>query len=344
MTKENSRDASFADAAHGRSANFAYPLISEVPGGDFAGVSVSGIRKQAGTIDLLNGVSFDVPPGECFGILGENGSGKTTLLRVITGLAFPSAGTVTISGHDPHADPVGALGNMSALIGIPAFYPYLGAYDNLRLFWRENCPPDRARIMAALEVVGLANESGKKVGAFSRGMLQRLGVALVVMQDRPLAVFDEPTQGVDVVWVEKLAGIFREMAAKGKALLITSHDFDFITGLCGNILILDKGIPAYRGSLNEIVEFPYYFHLRVTPLEKAAEVLKRLGYVHKAIRLGDSFELTMKDSMVSALIAALVDAGCEVHECACRRYSISDLIAQRRASGPSGGAEPPYAI
>lgn len=337
MTKADNRVVSFTDAAaaRGRFLKYSFPSISEVPAGNFGGVRVDGICKRAGAVALLKDVSLEVGAGECVGILGENGSGKTTLLRLITGLAFPSAGTVTISGRDPHTDPVGALGNMSALIGIPAFYPYLGAFDNLRLFWRENRPPDRARIMAALEIVGLANESGKKVEDFSRGMLQRLGVALVVMQDRPLAVFDEPTQGVDVVWVEKLAGIFREMAAKGKALLITSHDFDFITGLCEKILILDKGISAYQGPLNEIVEFPYYFHLRVTPREKAVELLKQLEYVHKALRIGDSFELTLKDSMASALIATLVEAGCEVHECACRRYSISDLVAQRRSSGLS---------
>lgn len=331
MTESDKHVVSFAKAAAMRGRTIGNPLISEAGGSGFSGIRVDGLGKQVGQANLLADVTFEASPGSCFGILGENGSGKTTLLRLIAGLAFPTAGSVMVSGKNPHTETVAALGMISGLIGIPAFHPHMNAHDNLGLFWDGDNRADTQRIMGALDMVGLAEEAGKKVGDFSRGMLQRLGVALIIMQDRPLVVLDEPTQGVDVLWADKLAAIFREMAGKGKLLLITSHDFDFITGLCGHVLILDGGRTAYQGRLKDIAEFPYYFHLRAAPEEKTLEVVNRLDFVHRVARVGDALELTLKAEETSALVAALVAAGCQVHECALRHYSVADLIAQRRA-------------
>ncbi|MBI5637143.1 MAG: ABC transporter ATP-binding protein [Nitrospinae bacterium] len=333
MTEPDNQVVSFAKAAamRGRTLKIGNPLISEVNAAGFSGIRVESLGKQVGQANLLADVTFEASPGSCFGILGENGSGKTTLLRLITGLAFPTAGAVTVSGKNPHTDTVGALGMISGLIGIPAFHPHMNAHDNLGLFWDGDSAADTQRIMGALHTVGLADEAEKKVGDYSRGMLQRLGVALVIMQDRPLVVLDEPTQGVDVVWAEKLSALFREMAEKGKLLLITSHDFDFITGLCGHVLILDGGRTAYQGRLKDIAEFPYYFHLRAEPSEKTLEVVKRLDFVHRAARVGEALELTLKAENTNMLVAELVAAGCQIHECALRHYSVADLIAQRRA-------------
>lgn len=333
MAESENHVVSFAKAAamRGRTLKIGNPLISEVSAGDFSGIHVKDLGKQVGKINLLAEVTFEASPGSCFGILGENGSGKTTLLRLIAGLAFPTAGYVTVSGKNPHTDTVAALGKISGLIGIPAFHPHINARDNLGLFWDGDRAADAQRVMRVLDMVGLADEAGKKVGDYSRGMLQRLGVALVIMQDRPLVILDEPTQGVDVVWAEKLSVIFREMAEKGKLLLITSHDFDFITGLCGHILILDGGRTAYQGRLKDIAEFPYYFHVRAEPREKTLEIVKQLNFVHRAARVGEALELTLKAENTNALVAALVAAGCKVHECALRHYSVADLIAQRRA-------------
>lgn len=292
-------------------------------------IIVREIGKTVGGTPLLSGISLEVAPGECFGILGENGSGKTTLLRIITGLIAPSVGDVLVAGNSPHSHPALALGKMGVLIGIPAFYPNIGAFANLRLFWDGPSGAGEAHIMNALSAVGLADEREKKVGAFSRGMLQRLGVAHACMHQRPYIILDEPTQGVDDYWIARLISLFQDMVRAGKSFIITSHDYDFVTKLCSRVLILSEGRTAYLGELKMIAEYPYYYHLRCAPVEKTAAVLARLDYIHKCIRNIDSFYLTLPSERAPELVNELVSEGCHVHECARKHYSVADLIRQR---------------
>ncbi len=292
-------------------------------------LEVRGVGKTIGTTPVLGGVSFEVGRGECFCVLGENGSGKTTLLRIITGLVAPTEGMVLLEGISPHEDPVASLARMGALIGIPAFYPNISAYENLRLFWDGPLKAADTHIMNALSAVGLADEKKKKVGVFSRGMLQRLGIAHACMHQRPYIILDEPTQGVDEYWTAKMRDLFRDMINTGKAFIITSHDFEFVMNLCSHVLILAEGRPAYVGDLKAIAEYPYYFHLRCSPADKAETVFTQVDYIHKRIRSGDEFYLTLPDGRASELVKALVTAGCRVHECAKKHYSIADLIRQR---------------
>ncbi len=295
-------------------------------GGDSRKVYVRQISKNIGSSSLLSNISLEVGPGECFGILGENGSGKTTLLRVMTGLVLPSSGEVSIMGYNPHEDPVGALSHISALIGIPALYPNMSAYENLDIF---SDLPDKKRAIDALANVGLVDERHKKVGAYSRGMLQRLGIALALLHERPFIMLDEPTQGVDDVWIGKLGVLFREKLKNGQALIITSHDFDFVMDLCSQVMILDSGENVYAGNLKEVAEFPYFFQLVCDPRDKAERVMKKVGYVHRCVSTPKHFELTIEKEKVSDLVDALVSAGCNVHEFAMKHYTLSDLARQR---------------
>lgn len=296
---------------------------------DVACLEMRGVGKTIGTTPVLVDVSFKVGRGECFGVLGENGSGKTTLLRVMTGLVAPTDGIALVEGSSPHQDPVTSLARMGALIGIPAFYPNISAYENLCLFW--DGPPRAVdiHVMNALSAVGLADERNKKVGAFSRGMLQRLGIAHACMHQRPYIILDEPTQGVDEFWTAKLRDLFHDMLHAGKSFIITSHDFDFVMSLCSRVLILAEGRAIYVGDLKAIAEYPYYFYLRCSQIDRAETLFGRVDYIHKLIRGDNEFFLTLPEERASELISALVAEGCHVHECAKKHYSIADLIRQR---------------
>ncbi len=294
-------------------------------------VSVQAVTKKIRNNVLLSGISFDVHKGECFGVLGENGSGKTMLLRTITGLVSPTSGGVSIMGKCPRTEPEEAIGAMGALIGVPAFYDHISAYDNLRLFADGSEVPGSEQIISALKGVGLDEERNKKVGAFSRGMLQRLGLALALMGDSPVRILDEPTQGLDDIWTKEIGDIIRARVEKGETFILTSHDFDFVMELCSRVLILDAGEVVYTGPLNELAEFPYYFYLRCSPENRGRDVMEKLEYVHKIIESNGAFELTLHQESAPELVKSLIDSGCKVHECALRHYSVSGLVAKRRS-------------
>jgi ABC-2 type transport system ATP-binding protein len=291
---------------------------------------VTGVSKKIGETEILAPVSFSMEEGECFGILGENGSGKTTLLRIITGLVSPTSGNVTINGFSPHTNPRKALSNAGALIGIPGFYPHISAYNNLRLLYGGDTEPAEDLIKTTLEEVGLIDDMEKKAGAYSRGMLQRLGIGLAFMNDRPFSLLDEPTQGVDDIWVERLIKAIRKRLKSGRGFILVSHNFDFIMELCGPVLILDAGKTVYDGPLNEIAEFPYYFHTKFSPEDKGEKLLQRLDFVHRYERGKDWWELTLQEEDSARLVKSFVDEGIELYECGKRHYSISDFVAHHK--------------
>ncbi|MDH5543480.1 MAG: ABC transporter ATP-binding protein [Nitrospinota bacterium] len=289
-------------------------------------VEVLDVGKNIRDVSVLENVSLTVKQGECTGIIGENGSGKTTLLRLMTGLVARTTGKIKLFGHDPSQDPISALASVRSLIGIPAYYPHITAFDNMRLFSTSEGENGSDRIMAALEEVGLHEEKDKKVGVFSRGMLQRLGIAFTLIENPLLYIFDEPTQGVDEVWIEKLKEIIASRQKTGKTFIITSHNFDFISSLCETVLILDQGKSLYKGELKKVAEFPYYFLLRGTPEQTILDTVNNLEYVHKILSTGGGFELTMRKEYSSDLIKLLVEKGCRIDEHAFIRYSTSDLV------------------
>ena len=291
---------------------------------------VSSVTKAIKGIKVLSSLSFSVGRGECFGILGENGSGKTMLLRTMSGLAFPSSGDIKIMGYCPFRAPENTISKLGLMIGSPALYEHLSAADNIRLFSYSHLPNNGSVIDEALDEVGLLGDKNKKVGAYSRGMLQRLGVAMALMYDRPFILLDEPTQGVDDYWTQKLVDILTKRIKNGQTIILTSHNFEFVMQLCAHVMILKNGQDVYRGQLKDIAEYPYYFELSCSPGQKAIEVLQGLEYVHKIIVMEDKYELTLHRDRTHELIKTIVHSGCDIRECSLRYYSISDLIEQNQ--------------
>jgi ABC-2 type transport system ATP-binding protein len=200
----------------------------------------------------VDGVSFDVGPGECYGLLGPNGAGKTTTISMVCGLLEADEGTVTVNGH-----PGGSLEAKASVGYVPqdlALYPDLSARENLDFFGRlYGLSGDRleARVASALALVGLAERGGDKVGTFSGGMKRRANMAAGLLHEPQLLVLDEPTVGVDP---QSRNSILETVAGLGIAVLYTTHYMEEAARLCDRVAIIDDGRLVAEGTPRALVD------------------------------------------------------------------------------------------
>jgi ABC-2 type transport system ATP-binding protein len=236
-------------------------------------IETRGLRKRFDDAEAVAGIDLAVPSGGVYGFLGPNGAGKTTTIRMLLGLLRPTAGTCRLFGEvvRPGA-PV--LSRIGALIERPAFYPYLAARDNLRVFGtaRGIEPPVLAeRIGDVLGQVGLTAAARRKVGGFSTGMLQRLALALVLLDRPTLVILDEPTNGLDPNGVVDVRELIAGMAAGGITVFLSTHVLPEVEQLCNRVAILRQGIVVAEGAPRSLLREGERLFIRFdTPAEAAA--------------------------------------------------------------------------
>jgi ABC-type multidrug transport system ATPase subunit len=219
-------------------------------------IAIQGLRKvYPGGVVALQGLDLTIPAG-IFGLLGPNGSGKTTLMRILATLMEPSAGQVTVAGHDLHREKGAVrdlLGYMPQEFG---FYPSLSAYETLDYFsllCRVNDPQERRqRIERALARVNLQEVAGRKVGTFSGGMKQRLGIAQALLNDPKLVIIDEPTSGLDPEERIRLRNLLAELAGD-RIILLSTHIVSDIASTAEEIAILHRGVLLFSGPIRELL-------------------------------------------------------------------------------------------
>jgi ABC-2 type transport system ATP-binding protein len=218
-------------------------------------IEASGLTKRYGAATAVNGISFTVNRGEIFGLLGPNGAGKTTTILMMLGLTEVTSGTVRVLGHDPVREPLQVkrlVGYMPDTVG---FYDYMTAADNLRYTAGLIGIPvaERAgRIASALERVGLADVRNKRVGAFSRGMRQRLGLAEILMKQASIAILDEPTSGLDPHATSELLEMIRGLKRDGVAVMLSSHLLERVQSICDRVALFHAGRIALIGTVPEL--------------------------------------------------------------------------------------------
>lgn len=193
-----------------------------------------------GETKVLDGISFSCGTSEILGIIGRNGSGKTVLFKCICGLLPLSEGTIKIRGRQLGKE-VDIPERMGVLIETPAFLAEFNAYDNLRILAGINHEIGDDRVKEVLEQFGLDWRSRKRVGKYSMGMRQRLGLAQAVMENPDILILDEPMNGLDVHWIKMTRKLLLEMKAQGKAILLASHNKEDIDFLCDRIIRLEGG-------------------------------------------------------------------------------------------------------
>ena len=218
-------------------------------------IEVKDLTKRYGTAIAVNGVTFDVAAGEIFGLLGPNGAGKTTTILMLLGLSDISAGSARVFGHDPAREPLAVKRHVGYLPDEVGFYDYLSAADNLHYTARLIGIPKavrKQRIAEALARVGLSSVADKKVGAFSRGMRQRLGLAEIVMKEARIAILDEPTNGLDPQASLELLDLIRDLKASGVSVLLSSHLLDRVQSVCDRVALFNAGQIALMGTVGEL--------------------------------------------------------------------------------------------
>ncbi len=207
-------------------------------------IQTNHVTKKVGTDITLDGVSIAVPRGSVYGLLGPNGAGKTTLMKILCGLSRASSGTVTFS--------TAVKPRFGVLIETPALYDHLSAYDNLSVFSDLYGTP-KQRIREVLSLVSLSNIGQKKVGQFSLGMKQRLGIAVALLPEPDILILDEPTNGLDPEGVAGMRTFLRTLPEMtGCTLVLSSHMLHEIDQIAIKIGILKAGKLIYEDSLQQL--------------------------------------------------------------------------------------------
>ncbi|MCM1258380.1 MAG: ATP-binding cassette domain-containing protein [Roseburia sp.] len=217
-------------------------------------IKLEHVGKYFGEVKVLGNLTFSCHSSEILGIVGRNGSGKTVLFKCICGLFPVSEGEIRIRGKLLGKD-VDIPEKMGVLIENPAFLPEFNAYDNLRILARINREVKNDEVKEILEKFGLDWKNRKKVGKYSMGMRQRLGLAQAVMENPDILILDEPMNGLDTHWIEVTRNMLLAMKEEGKTILLASHNREDLDILCDGMIQLKDGeimqIPSLCNELKE---------------------------------------------------------------------------------------------
>jgi ABC-2 type transport system ATP-binding protein len=309
-------------------------------------IEVEGLVKRYGDLVAVDHVDLTVEAGDVFGYLGPNGAGKTTSLRMMLGLIRPSEGSVRVFGRDPQLS-VKALEGVAGFVEAPSFYPYLNGRENLRLFAAFDGDGAADRIEESLATVGLADRAKDRVGGYSHGMRQRLGIAAALIRRPRLLMLDEPATGLDPGGMRDMRDLIRELSASGMTVLLSSHLLAEVEELCNRVAIVRSGRVAYQGSLAELrAQAGESYLLRSPDEERARAVAGAQAGIREVLAAPDGTRFGAADeAAVGALSMALAEAGVPIWELARRHATLEDLFfsltegdAGAVAAGGAGGA------
>ncbi len=238
-------------------------------------LSLHNVSKRYGSIQALNDVSFEVPEGSVFGILGPNGSGKTTMLSIILDILRPNTGNFSWFG-ELGGSPDGRK-KIGSLLETPNFYHYLSAVDNLNITQAISGRGTPADIDTALEIVNLTQRKKSKFSTYSLGMKQRLAIAAALLGNPKVLVLDEPTNGLDPVGIAEIRRLIKEMAAKGVTIIMASHLLDEVEKVCTHVAILKKGTLLTAGAVDEVLVNEDIVEISSNDLQQLEKVLQNFS-------------------------------------------------------------------
>jgi ABC-2 type transport system ATP-binding protein len=297
-------------------------LLAELP--PSAAVWCSGLRKRYGKQIAVDDVSFTVGRGEIVGLLGPNGAGKTSVIKMLLGLVRPDAGDVMLLG-EPARDPY-ARARVGYLPELFRYQPWLSAAEVLAFHVRlTGVSVSSAEQRECLELVGLADRARDRVGGFSKGMQQRLGLAVALLNRPELVVLDEPTSALDPIGRADVRDLLLSLREREVAVLLNSHLIGEVERVCDRVVILDKGRVAASGTLAELLG-RREVRLRLEGVDARAQA--RLG---AATRDGDVFTVELPDADIDTvpdLVADLVALGVRVHAVEPGRISLEERLLE----------------
>jgi ABC-2 type transport system ATP-binding protein len=290
-------------------------------------VEVRGLVKRYGELTAVAGVDVTVNTGDVYGYLGPNGAGKTTSLRMMLGLIRPTEGTVRLFGRDP-MESVRALHGVAGFVEAPTFYPYLTALRNLELLAAYDGGDASDRIPQSLETVELTDRAKDRVGGYSHGMRQRLGIAAALLRDPKLMLLDEPATGLDPAGMRDMRRLIRRLADEGMTVLLSSHLLAEVEELCNRVAIVRSGRIVYEGEIAALKRGAgTAYRLETTDDERALRIVgAQPGATDARVDEHGRITFTADERVAAELSQALVEAGALIRVLTPQTVTLEDLF------------------
>jgi ABC-2 type transport system ATP-binding protein len=272
------------------------------------------------------GVDLTVHAGDVYGYLGPNGAGKTTCLRMMLGLIRPTAGTVRLFGRDPQ-ETVQALDGVAGFVEAPTFYPYLTGRRNLELLAAFDGADAGDRIDMALETVELTDRARDKIGGYSHGMRQRIGIAAALLRDPKLLLLDEPATGLDPAGMRDMRLLIRRLADQGMTVLLSSHLLAEVEELCNRVAIVRTGKIVYEGAIADLKRGAgATYRLSTTDDDRAIAVCQAQPGIADVRVVHGRISFAADEPAVADLSQALIEAGALITMLAPQTVTLEDLF------------------
>lgn len=296
-------------------------------------IEIRNLSKTFGKGDqavrAVRQLTLEVESRQVFGFLGPNGAGKSTTIRMLMDLIRPTAGEAYLFGQ-----PTGSLESrkrVGALVEGADFYPFMSAYDNLMVLDRTTNSFQPDRIDELLESVGLAQRARQRVGGFSTGMKQRLGLAAALLNDPDLLILDEPTNGLDPGGIQEMRNFIREQAhTHGKTVFLSSHMLNEVEQVCDRVAIINKGLLIREGPVETLLQDEVGpVRLQVQPMDTARQVISaRWGELHLPIEEENEkwLKFSANPEQVPLIVAELVKAGVQIFQVIQKRQSLEEFF------------------
>ncbi|HIJ66426.1 MAG TPA: ABC transporter ATP-binding protein [Candidatus Hydrogenedentes bacterium] len=283
-------------------------------------IKTENLTKCYGRTVAVGGLSLEVDTGEVFGLLGPNGAGKSTTLYMLAGLVPPTSGSISIFGKDRRKRYLDVASRMGVLVEHPTFYDYLSARANLLLVTK--LANRHVSVDRVLDLVGLLDEAKDKVGTFSSGMRQRLGLAQALVTEPELLVLDEPTNGLDVEGTHEILELLRRLAAESNVtIVVSSHMLHEVETLCDRVAVINKGRLVSCSPMDTLLSYDQTdVEVLLDAPEAAARRLALESWVESAEVEPGRLRVRIREANAHQLTAFLVSGG----------YRVSGVIPRRR--------------
>ena len=273
-------------------------------------IQLTNVTKKFAGRMAVDDLSFTVPRGEIFGLLGHNGAGKSTAIGMMLGQVWPTSGEIRICGHDVQSNRRAALMPVGAIFETPVFYDYLSGAHNLEILSTYTAPTSKARIREVVEWVGLTGREQSKVRTYSHGMRSRLALAQALLPKPELLILDEPSDGLDPEGIHEMRQtILRLQRELGLTILLSSHLLNEVEQLCTRIAVLQQGKKVFEGNVADVKAEHGKVALKTSDFARATKLLREHGLItatelEKFITLADGHATAeITQTLVAAGIA-----------------------------------------
>jgi ABC-2 type transport system ATP-binding protein len=299
-------------------------------------IEIIDLKKHYKDVKAVDGISFGVKTGEIFGFLGPNGAGKTTTIKAMLGLLNMDSGEIKINGFDIVKNSIEARRDVGFLPERVSFYDNLTPVQTLNFFC-ELRGNDKSIVKSLLQNVGLEDAMNRKVGTFSKGMVQLLGVAQSLIGDPPVYIFDEPMSGLDPRWVKVIRDKIKMLNKRGATIMFSSHILSEVEALCDRVAIIDKGkIIAVDTvtNLNKYLKIKPRLEITVPGLKgKVPDVVRNLKGVEAVKAKDDVLTVTCESSVRSKVITVIEEAGFKIDNIKTVEPSLEDAFVKLVSGG-----------